>query len=175
MDAATRRDSAGVSTEKAVAKAPVAAGNIEAAAVVAAGGDGAALNFDLREWRAVFGVATWVGDIYEFGARPSNHQISADVHNYGTYAARGERGVGRVAGDVALGEGIERDGGAIEMCRGLCHAVELPVWVADSVHRRVEFGAGRLTSFAFGVLPDANHDFRRGIERAVGALAPLIE
>src|ERR1017187_2212752 len=115
MDAATRRDSAGVSTEKAVAKAPVAAGNIEAATVVAAGGDAAALNFDLRERRAVFGVATRVGDIYEFGARPANYQISADVHNYGAHAVHSERGIGCVAGDVALGEGIERDGGAIEM------------------------------------------------------------
>ena len=82
----------------------VVAANIDAAAVIAAGGDRAALDFDLRERRAVFGIAARVGDIDEFRARAANHEISADVHNHGTYAAYGERGVGGVAGDVALGE-----------------------------------------------------------------------
>ena len=38
-----------------------------------------------------------------------------------------------------------------------------------------DFGARGLAIFPLGVLPDADDGFRGGIERAVGAVAPLVE
>src|SRR5215475_8016143 len=114
--------------------------DIDAAAVVAAGGDGASTNFDFAKGCAILSVAARVGDIYDFRAGSADHEIAAYVYYDRTYAGDCERGIGSVSGDVAFGETVQGNRGEVEVGGGLPGAVETPVRMKDFVHGGGDLG-----------------------------------
>ena len=153
----------------------VMAGNVEAAAIAAAGGDRAIAHQEALDGRAVLGVGARVGKVHGLGPGSADHEIAADVENGGGDAGHLERGIDGAVHDVALHEGIQGKRRIAQVSGGPRGGVQLPVRLPDGCDGAVQFLPARRAALLRGELPGAAHRFGSGVERSAGALAPGVE
>ncbi len=153
----------------------VVAEDIEAAAVVAAGGDGGVGDDDGVERGGVFCVGERVGDGDGFGGAAADDDVTAAVEDEGVWVGGVHGGVCGHGEDVAFGEGVEEEGGAIESGGGGVGWVEGPVGAGGVGGGGGEGGRGGERLGFFCVEPEGGSGGGGWIEGTVGAVVPCIE
>ena len=149
-------------------------GEMETAAIGAAGGDGAVSHQYPVYGCIVFGGRERIGNIDHLSKVSTHHDIAADIqHDPGRSC--GKSSISSMAGNITLGEGSERNRSIGEVNSCAAQTIHLPVGLLHGFDGTLDLGLHWLAMFSGGPLPKANSRLRGSVQRTAGRFTPVVE